>query len=71
MKCQLCGEIHEVDIMTHDITGNKGIVDQNKLEQRLQEPKLCGCGGVLRKHYHWQEPMFFKKLNGKISQRFL
>ena len=73
-KCTECGERHEIDIETVDISGYTGepkgrkkwnktgklfTVDQDKLTERLREKRYCECGGELKRSWtKLQEPMF-------------
>lgn len=74
MQCPKCKGIKEVTIFTQDIISARGIVNQNILEQRLQEPQFCECGGQLKKHYQWGEtivPLGRRERNRRVIEDML
>ena len=72
-KCNKCGNVKEISIMTIDIMDKVGRVDQAKLEMRMYEQRQCECGGQLKKiittmpDTYWFDTGIGK---GKISSRF-
>lgn len=74
MRCEKCKGISEIEILTHDIINARGSVNQHKLEERLQEPQFCECGGQLRKHYQWGEtftPLGRRERNRRVIEDML
>ena len=72
-KCKSCGVTEEVNIETADITGNKGLLDQEILTQRIENAYDCPvCGGRRVQKYNVPNSMFFEKGVGwgKVSKRF-
>ena len=72
-KCDKCHEVFDVNITTYDIMDKYGRVDQDKLSMRMYEPRLCECGGQLKKIItHTMNPLWFEVGAGwgKISKRF-
>lgn len=63
-KCSKCGKDHEINIPTYDIhtRGKHSLaIDQVKLQQRIDEPRHCECGGLLEKQYaDFGKPLFVK-----------
>lgn len=72
--CENCNETSSVEIKTWDITGNKGIVDCDKLTERVLDAYNCPrCGGKRgRKFSNIPDVLWFNAGigKGKISQRF-
>ena len=72
-KCNKCHEVQDITIQTSDIMDKYGRVDQDKLSKRMYEPRLCECGGELKKIIsHISSPLWFESGVGwgKVSQRF-
>ena len=46
-KCNKCKEVSEVDISFSDITGIQGLINQEKMDERIYGRK-CNCGGDLQ-----------------------
>lgn len=68
-KCEKCNNIEERVIVTHDITNSKGIIDKDKLEERMYN-QYC-CGQKMKKLIQPAEWLFFEYPTiGKISRRF-
>ena len=71
-KCKNCNEVKEIEVPTWDITGNRGIVNQEKLLERINEPRTCECGGELKRIMDLPEKsLLFEYVTvGKVSRRF-
>lgn len=71
-KCDKCGSEIEDNIPTFDIVDSKGIVDQLKLSERINQPRTCVCGGLLKhKISSFGDVLWFNDARrGKISNRF-
>ena len=69
--CDTCLKTQEIKVSTWDIhtKGRHSLgIDEEKLSQRLSEPRTCKCGGSLKKRFtELGEPMFVKV----DKQRFL
>ena len=69
-KCNKCGKIIEIVIETVDITGNKGIVNQKILSERINEERFCECGGNMIPQMSANKWINFSSfMRGKISRR--
>lgn len=72
-KCKSCGVTEEVNIETADITGNKGLLDQEILTQRIENAYDCPVCGSRRVQKYTIPTSYFFEMGigkGKISQRF-
>jgi predicted nucleic acid-binding Zn ribbon protein len=71
-KCDKCSLVKEISIETYDITGSRGIVNLEALNDRIYKNRECECGGNLRKFVDaTAEPMFFDYVTvGKINRTY-
>jgi len=72
-KCEECEKTYDVVIQTSDIMDSVGRIDQAQLEMRMYKPRLCECGGGLKKIItSIPDALWFNSGigKGKISQRF-
>ncbi len=73
-KCTYCKKVQEVYIPTHDIMeGQRKIINNKKLQERIDEERFCKCGGQLKRTYkviHNDEILVFTGRDGVRKQRF-
>ena len=73
-KCERCGRTSEIYIPTHDIMeGQRKVINNEKLSERINEPRLCECSGRLRRAYKTfnnDEILVFSGRDGCRKQRF-
>lgn len=73
-KCEKCNAVKEIYIPTYDIMeGQKKIINNEKLQERIDEERFCECGGKLKRSYkiiHNDDILVFTGRDGVRKQRF-
>ena len=73
-KCDKCNVVQEIKVKTWDLQVSDGkgmILDNDALDERINEPRGCECGGNLMKRpTAVGSPLMFSEHRGARTQRF-